>query len=54
VPVGPHPGLGLQPGQALAVTHREAPGTTMVVLRDPGEVYVLRHGFGDDAPCWVE
>jgi hypothetical protein len=55
VPIGPqHPGLGLQPGQALAVTHREAPGTTMVVLRDPGEVYVLRHGFGDDAPCWVE
>jgi hypothetical protein len=26
----------------------------MAVLRDPGEVYVLRHGFGDDAPCWVE
>ena len=26
----------------------------MVVLREPGEVYVLRHGFGDDAPCWVE
>jgi hypothetical protein len=54
VPTSPHPGLGLAPGQALSVTHREAPGTTMVVLRDPGEVYVLRHGFGDDAPCWVE
>lgn len=36
------------------MTHREAPGTTMVVLRDPGEAYVLRHGFGDDAPSWVE
>ncbi|MGH9273015.1 MAG: hypothetical protein ACRDZU_00080 [Acidimicrobiales bacterium] len=36
------------------MTHRESPGTTMVVLREPGEVYVLRHGFGDDAPCWVE
>lgn len=53
-PSAHHPGLGLAPGQALSVTHREAPGTTMVVLRDPGEVYVLRHGFGDDAPCWVE
>lgn len=41
-------------GVELSVTHREAPGTTMVVLRDPGEVYVLRHGFGDDAPSWVE
>ena len=36
------------------MTHREAPGTTMVVLREPGEVYVLRHGFGDDAAAWVE
>lgn len=26
----------------------------MVVLRDPGEAYVLRHGFGDDAVAWVE
>jgi hypothetical protein len=26
----------------------------MVVLRDPGEVYVLRHGFGPDVECWVE
>lgn len=26
----------------------------MVVLREPDEVYVLRHGFGDDAPSWVE
>lgn len=47
-------GWGLDPGARLAVTHREAPGTTMVVLRDPGEVYVLRHGFGDDAIAWVE
>jgi hypothetical protein len=49
-----HPGLGSSQGQQLSVTHRESPGTTMVVLRDPGEVYVLRHGFGDDAPSWVE
>lgn len=47
-------GLDLTEGATLQVTHREAPGTTMVVLREPGEVYVLRHGFGDDAPAWVE
>jgi hypothetical protein len=26
----------------------------MVVLRDPGEVYVLRHGFGPEVEAWVE
>lgn len=50
----PVKGFDLTDGATLRVTHREAPGTTMVVLRDPGEVYVLRHGFGDDAPAWVE
>ncbi|MFZ6005278.1 MAG: hypothetical protein ACOYXM_15240 [Actinomycetota bacterium] len=50
----PTKGLDLAAGATLQVTHRDAPGTTMVVLRDPGEVYVLRHGFGDDAPAWVE
>ena len=49
----PGPGLGAGAVE-LAVTHRESPGTTMVVLRDPGEVYLLRHGFGADASCWVE
>ena len=53
VPVG-HRGLGMATGAALVVTHRESPGTTMVVLRDPGEVYVLRHGFGPLVECWVE
>lgn len=47
-------GWGLAPGAGLEVTHRAAPGTTMVVLRDHDEVYVLRHGFGEDAPAWVE
>ena len=47
-------GWGLAEGQGIAVTHRDAPGTTMVVLRERYEVYVLRHGFGDDAPAWVE
>jgi hypothetical protein len=54
VPAEGHPGLGLAGGGALEVTHRESPGTTMVVLRDPGEVYVLRHGFGPEVECWVE
>lgn len=54
VAAAPVTGWGLAGGGTLEVGHREAPGTTMVVLRDPGEVYVLRHGFGDDAPCWVE
>jgi hypothetical protein len=27
---------------------------TMVVTRDPGEVYLLKHGLGDDAPAVVE
>ncbi len=54
VPAAAAPGWGLADGQGVQVTHRDAPGTTMVVLRQPGEVYVLRHGFGDDATCWVE
>lgn len=54
VAASPVAGWGLGPGAALEVTHRDAPGTTMVVLREPGEVYVLRHGFGDDATAWVE
>ncbi|MGK2948411.1 MAG: hypothetical protein ACSLFP_07545 [Acidimicrobiales bacterium] len=54
VPAAPVAGWMLPPGGALEVTHREAPGTTMVVLREPGEVYVLRHTFGDDAIAWVE
>lgn len=54
VPAAPVAGWALSPGGRLDVTHREAPGTTMVVLREPGEVYVLRHTFGDDAVAWVE
>jgi hypothetical protein len=54
VPTGPHRGLRLGGGRELVVTHRESPGTTMVVLREPGEVYVLRHGFGPEVEAWVE
>ena len=38
----------------LTVTSREAIAATMVVLREPGEVYLLRHTAGPDAVCWVE
>lgn len=54
VPTGLTGGLGLRDGRSLVVTHRESPGTTMVVLRDPGEVYVLRHTFGPEVVSWVE
>jgi hypothetical protein len=58
----PHglPGLGIGPGESLETTaRRDALGTTMVVLRDPGEVFVLRHTFGrrpleDPVTAWVE
>ncbi len=48
------PGLGLGAGRSIAVTCRSAPAATMVVTRDPGEVYLLRHTAGDDAISFVE
>ncbi len=49
-------GLGLigKGGGELAVTSRQAMVSTMVVLRDPGEVYLLCHTGGDAAVSWVE
>lgn len=47
-------GLGIRPGERLEVTSREAIVATMPVLRDPGEVYLLRHTGGDGAISWVE
>ena len=47
-------GLGPASGGRLEVVSREAMPCTMVVLRDPGEVYLLRHTAGDDAVSWVE
>ncbi len=46
--------LGVGPGRDLTVTSRLAPAATMVVTRDPGEVYLLRHTAGDDAISFVE
>jgi hypothetical protein len=36
------------------VTFRDAVATTMVVLREPGEVFSLHHGIGPAAHSWVE
>jgi hypothetical protein len=53
-------GLGLRPGERLVTAAvRDAFATTMVVLRDPGEVFVLRHTLGrrpfrDETTAWVE
>ncbi len=48
------PGLRLEDGEHLVATTRDALVATMVVLRDPGEVYLLCHTGGPDAISWVE
>lgn len=48
------PGLAIGPGERLSAVHRFAIASTMVVLRDPGEVYLLGHTAGDGAISWVE
>ena len=45
---------GLVGSAEVEVRHRDAPGSSMVVLRDPGEVYLLGHGLGPDVDAWVE
>ncbi len=47
-------GLGITPTDRLSVTSRDAIVATMVVLREPGEVYLLCHTGGNDAIAWVE
>ncbi len=47
-------GLGIRPGERLGATYRDGIVATMVVLRDAGEVYLLRHTGGPDAISWVE
>jgi hypothetical protein len=53
------PGIGLRPGEPLAVTSRDALASTMLVLRGPGELFLLRHSLGahpldDPVTAWVE
>jgi hypothetical protein len=45
---------GSGPGSRIAVAHRDAVATTMVVTREPGELYALRHTLGAGASAWVE
>lgn len=52
-------GLHIAEGERLEVTSRDAFAVTMVILREPGQVYVLRHTLGSsmfDDPVigWVE
>jgi hypothetical protein len=52
-------GLGLVGGERLQVTSRDALAPTMCVLREPGEVFLLRHSLGPRGPddpveSWVE
>jgi hypothetical protein len=55
------PGLGIQPGERLAVTAAvDAFGTDLLVRREPGELYALRHEMPSRRPlatpvdAWVE
>lgn len=47
------PGPDLEAGN-VEVRTRDAVMATMVVLRDPGELFLLRHTGGNDAISWVE
>ena len=47
-------GLHIAPGARLDVTTRTAPAVTMVVARDAGELFLLRHTAGDSAVSIVE
>jgi hypothetical protein len=53
------PGLGLRGDERLEVTSRDALASTMCVLREPGELFLLRHSLGPRGPedpieTWVE
>jgi len=54
-PQRPRTGAGpaLEPDH-VDVVSREAIAATMVVQREPGELYLLRHTAGPDAISWVE
>jgi hypothetical protein len=52
-------GLALRTGERLSVTSRDALASTMFVLREPGELFLLRHSLGPRGPddpveAWVE
>ena len=47
-------GLGLKANEVLTATTRSAIVTTMLVLREPGELFLLCHTGGNEAVAWVE
>lgn len=48
-------GWGLAPGAGLEVVARQdVVAATMPVVREPGELFLLRHSFGTDTVSWVE
>jgi hypothetical protein len=47
-------GLGLRAGDELSVTTRAMFGPLMVVLRDPGEVFLLMNTLGPGTVSWLE
>lgn len=48
------PPLAVGPGDRLEVTQRQSMVQTMLVHRDPGQLYLLGHTGGDGAVCWIE
>ena len=58
--LAPGPPLQVGPNERLTLAaHRDAYAATMFVLRDPGQLFVLRHTIGaqplrDASTCWVE
>ena len=54
VPADDSPVPSLRPGTPVDVVSRTDPLVTMVVTRDPGEVFLLRNGMGPDVTCSVE
>ncbi|MEI6701104.1 MAG: hypothetical protein WCL38_05040 [Actinomycetota bacterium] len=52
--VAGHHGLAPGPYERFEVVHRLNIATTMVVRKDQGELFLLSHDVGGDAPCHVE
>ena len=54
VPADASPVPAISAGTPVDVVSRTDPLVTMVVTRDPGEVFLLRNGMGPDVTCSVE
>ncbi len=54
VPADDSPVPAINPGSGVDVVSRTDPLVTMVVVRDPGEVFLLRSGMGPDVTSAVE